>query len=173
MRLTQRIIAMFVVMGMSLVPQLVFAGADTHFPADWKKWKPLNTVMSQVGGLPGCDADVSSLPAIYQETVATYCALRPEGPGKAQVLVKPASVDAYTARKGKYANGENFILHLKDLKVIFVTGHKGGTPIYGAYTEDGQDITAASGPLATKTCMTCHSGFTAFCSNGQCGRVIK
>ncbi|GJL56209.1 MAG: hypothetical protein NPIRA02_33410 [Nitrospirales bacterium] len=172
MRLRKTLTALGIMMGMALVSYQGFA-ADATFPSDWKTWKPVTTAVSQIGGLPGCDADVSGLPPIYQETVATYCAIRPEGPGKAQVLVKPDSLDAYKTRSGKYAKGENFILHLSELKVLFVTGHQGGAPVYGVYTEDGKNITTPTGPLSTKTCITCHSGFTAFCNNGQCGRVMK
>ena len=62
-------------------------------------------------------------------------------------------------------------VHLKDLKVLFVTAIKGGQPAYGVFTEDGKDIAAGdpSSPLATKTCVTCHTGYQAFCINGQCG----
>lgn len=55
------------------------------------------------------------------------------------------------------------------MKVLFVTGYKGGMPAYGIFTEDGKDIAAADGPLAIDTCTSCHTGYQAFCKNGQCG----
>ena len=48
-----------------------FAGANTPFPADWKSWAPMNTTLTGIGALPGCEADVSKLPPIYQKTVET------------------------------------------------------------------------------------------------------
>lgn len=143
-------------------------GSATPFPADWKTWTPMNTTLAVMGALPDCAADVSKLPPIYQKTVKTYCSVKTGGPGKVEVLVKPGAAEGFATRSGKFADGSNMILHLKDMKVLFVTGHKGGTPLYGVFTEEGKDITAASGPLAAATCTTCHSGYQAFCKGGQC-----
>ncbi|HHL40151.1 MAG TPA: hypothetical protein ENJ37_06565 [Deltaproteobacteria bacterium] len=145
------------------------AASETSFPSDWQNWTSISTTLTKIGALPGCDADVSSLPPIYQETVETYCGVRPGGPGKVAVLVRPGAVGAYKARSGGFGDGPNMILHLKDLKLLFVTGHKGGKAVYGVYSEDGKDMAAASGGLAPNTCRTCHSGYKAFCVNGQCG----
>lgn len=162
-----------VAMGMFLVGGMANAASDTPFPTDWKKWDSVSTVLTKIGALPGCDANVSTLPPIYQETVSTYCGVRQGGPGKVAVLVKPAAKKDYATRVGKYKDGSNMILHLKDMKVLFVTGHKGGKVKYGVFTEDGKDITAASGALSKETCMACHTGYTAFCINGQCGTLSK
>lgn len=149
------------------------AASEVSFPADWQKWNSVSTTLTKIGALPGCDANVSALPPIYQETVATYCNVKQGGPGKVAVLVNPAAKGGYDARSGKMLEGPAMVLHLKDMKVLFVTGYKGGKPQYGAYTEDGKDISAASGPLNNETCRNCHTGYTAFCVNGQCGKVAK
>jgi hypothetical protein len=139
-------------------------------PDDWAKWTVVKTPLMEAGGaLPACDANVSSLPPIYQETVKTYCGVKPGGPGKVAILVRPDVMKAYTARDGKFPDGANMILHLKDMKAIFLTSHSGGKPVYSVHTEDGKDVTAASGPLAAATCLTCHTGYQAFCVGGQCG----
>lgn len=152
---------------------LFFAVAQVQaadLPGDWAKWTSVKTPLMEAGGaLPDCNANVSSLPTIYQETVKTYCGVKPGGPGAVAILVKPAAMAAYTTRDGKLPDGANMILHLKDMKAIFLTTHKGGTPSYSVHTEDGKDVTAASGPLAAQTCVTCHTGYQAFCKNGQCG----
>lgn len=149
------------------------AVSDAPYPADWKSWTPVNTALTQIGALPDCKADVSKMPPIYQKTVETYCAVKAGGPGKVAILVKPESVAAYQARTGKLPDGSNLILHLKDMKVLFVTAHKDGKPVYGVYTEDGKDIAAASGPLAPSTCVACHTGYQSFCKGGQCGVAKK
>ncbi|MBF0273957.1 MAG: hypothetical protein HQK84_01865 [Nitrospinae bacterium] len=146
---------------------------DIAFPADWKDWNSVSTTLTGIGALPGCDADVSSLPPIYQETVATYCAVKEGGPGAVAVLVNPADADAYKNRNGKFSDGPSMILHLKDMKILFVSGHAGGQAVYGVFTEDGKEITAPEGPLAASTCTNCHTGYTAFCLNGQCGTQNK
>lgn len=150
---------------------LLFACASqaAELPADWSKWTSVKTTLTGIGALPGCDANVAALPPIYQETVKTYCGTRPGGPGKVAVLVRPEVMDAYSARNGKFPDGANMILHLKDMKAIFLTTHKGGKPVYSVHTEDGKDATAPNGPLAAATCNTCHTGYQAFCKGGQCG----
>lgn len=159
------------VLSQFLVYSSVQAGSEVSYPADWKSWTSVSTILTKIGALPGCDADVKSFPLIYQETVSTYCALRKDGPGKVEILVKPSVVDTFKARNGKFQDGSNMILHLKDMKALFISGHKDGNAVYAVYTEDGKDITAASGPLAASTCRTCHTGYSAFCINGQCGKI--
>lgn len=152
---------------------LMFAAFQVNaasLPADWASWTVVKTPLMEAGGaLPGCDANVSSLPPIYQETVKTYCGVKPGGPGKVAILVRPDVMKSYAARDGKMPDGANMILHLKDMKAIFLTTHVGGKPTYSVHTEDGKDVTSASGPLAASTCVTCHTGYQAFCVGGQCG----
>lgn len=149
--------------------QFASAAGETPFPADWKSWTSVTTTLTTIGALPGCDADVSSFPPIYQETVETYCPVRPEGPGAVAVLVKPDALASYKVRDGKLVEGSNMILHLKDLQLLFVTGHKNGAPAYAVFKEDGTDATGADGILSANTCRVCHTGYGAFCNNGQCG----
>ena len=63
------------------------------------------------------------------------------------------------------------ILHLKELGLLFVTGHAGGEAKYAVYKEDGTDLTDPDPDsiLGVNTCRNCHSGYEAFCVNGQCG----
>lgn len=138
-------------------------------PADWAKWHSVSTPLTAIGALPDCKANVSSLPPIYQETVKIYCGVRAGGPGKVGILVRPEAMKAFSARDGKFPEGANMILHLKDMKALFVTTYVGGKPTYNVFTEDGKDATAASGPLSAAVCNTCHTGYQAFCKNGQCG----
>jgi len=149
-----------------VVATSLFGASEAKFPANWKSFTNMTTPLTKIGALPGCDADVSSLPPIYQETVATYCAIKPGGPGAVEVLTNdPAS---FKARNGKYKNGTYSILHLKDLKVLFVTEWENNKPLYGTFTEDGKDVAQGKG-LTPKDCRTCHTGYEAFCVNGQCG----
>ncbi|NOQ29901.1 MAG: hypothetical protein GQ570_02135 [Helicobacteraceae bacterium] len=150
-----------------------FAASETKFPANWKEFTVVNTTLADIGGaLPDCSADVSAFPAIYQETIATYCAVKPGGPGAVEIIV--SDVVAYTKRDGKTPNGVVEILHLKDLKLLFVTEWIAGKPMYGIFTEDGTDAANAVGTgLNPQDCRTCHTGYEAFCINGQCGKKTK
>lgn len=152
-----------------------FAGGETSYPSDWQSWTSVSTPLTGIGALPGCEADVSSLPPIYQETVETYCGVRPEGPGAVAILVKPSELASFQAKDGKMKDGPTMILHLKDMKLLFVTGYKTGHVGYSVFKEDGTDITAAdpSSALSANACRTCHSGYEAFCTNGQCATASK
>ncbi|MEG3639093.1 hypothetical protein [Magnetococcus sp. PR-3] len=141
------------------------------FPADWASWHQATTPLTQIGALPGCEADVSAFPPIYQETVATYCNVKPGGPGKVGILISPTAMDAFKSRQGGFKDGPQMILHLQDLKVLFLTYYQNGQAEYAVFTEDGKDITAASGPLSAETCKVCHTGYEAFCVHGQCGQA--
>jgi hypothetical protein len=158
-----------------LLAVYAFGASETKFPADWKSYVEIKTPLSTVGGaLPDCSADVSTLPKIYQETVATYCNIKPGGPGKAIVIVSKGAQSVYKTRDGKYKDGDVTILHLQDIKALFVTEYKDGKPLYGVYTEDGQDIAGKSGSgLNPQDCRMCHTGYEAWCVNGQCGKEVK
>ncbi len=147
------------------------AGSEAPYPSEWKTFVSVTTPLMQAGGaLPGCDADVSSLPKVYQETVATYCAVKEGGPGAVEILVSPDAIDTYKARDGKFHEGDTLILHLKELQALFVTTYKGGKPLYSVYDESGKDIASAEGSgLHPNDCRTCHTGYEAFGVNGQMG----
>jgi len=138
-------------------------------PDNWQSWTPMSTPLAKIGAIPGCDADVSTLPPIYQETVATYCAVKQGGPGKIAILVNPDAISSYKERNGKFGNGVNMLLYLKDMKLLFATFYQNGKPGYAVFTEEGKEITPPNGPLSSETCINCHTGYQAFCVNGQCG----
>jgi len=147
----------------------LFAKSESVFPSDWKNFESITTPLSTIGALPDCNADVSSLPLIYQETVTTYCAVKPGGPGAVEILVNKTGKEAFVKRNGHYPDNATFILHLKDLKVLFVTTYHANKPMYSIYTEDGTDAANVPGSgLNPNDCRTCHTGYGAFCINGQC-----
>ncbi|MGE0174895.1 MAG: hypothetical protein AB7T49_19035 [Oligoflexales bacterium] len=155
---------------LAILLSLFAIGANAaELPKDWKTWKSVKTPLVEVGAVPDCKADVSKLPTIYQKTVATYCNLRPQGPGKVQVLVKPDQIDAYKARNGSFKDGAATALYFPEIKAMLLTSYKGGQPVYSVHQEDGKDITAASGALSVQACTECHTGYAAFCKGGQCG----
>lgn len=158
-----------------LIGIYAFATSEAKLPADWSSYVEIKTPVATIGGaLPGCSANVSTLPKIYQETVATYCNIKDGGPGKVSVLVKPSAVDSYTKRDGSYKDGDVLLFHLKDIKALFVTEYKNKLPLYGVYTEDGKDISGAKGSgLNPQDCRVCHTGYESWCMNGQCGKVVK
>lgn len=144
---------------------------DVAFPADWAKWNKQKTKLSGLNALPSCDGEnvaVSQFPQVYQKVVETYCGLKANGPGRVDILVNPAAQKNYDARDGKMPDGVNMILRFDAVKLLLVTAHQGGKPVYAVFTETGEKVVTA-GPLSVETCQNCHTGFQAFCKNGQCG----
>ncbi|MDH4215958.1 MAG: hypothetical protein OEV26_00740 [Gallionella sp.] len=159
------------------VVTIVFSSAsvyaeDVPFPADWAKWNKMKTKLSALNALPSCDGEnaaVSQFPQIYQKVVETYCGLKANGPGRVDILVNPAAQKNYDARDGKMPEGVNMVLRFDAVKLLLVTAHKGGKPMYAVFTEAGERV-VTKGPLSVDTCENCHTGYQAFCVNGQCGR---
>lgn len=144
---------------------------DVAFPADWAKWNKQKTKLSGLNALPSCDGEnvaVSQFPQIYQKVVEIYCGLKANGPGRVDILVNPAVQKNYDARDGKMPDGVNMVLRFDAVKLLLVTAHQGGKPVYAVFTETGEKV-VTSGPLSVETCQTCHTGYQAFCKNGQCG----
>jgi len=166
-----KILAVFILFILTIFHNVSFA--ETGSISGWQNWTPVITPGVKMGYIPDCSADVSHLPDIYQDMIATYCSVKPEGPGKFRVLVKPSMIESFKAKNGQFEDGYNLILHLMDLKVLFVTSHLNGKPNYNVFLEDGTKITKEAGPLSAKTCSECHSGFKTFCIAGQCGKFLK
>jgi hypothetical protein len=155
--------------GLSAVAAATFINAANEgaFPSDWNSFQKIGTTLTKVGGsLPGCDADVSGLPPIYQETISTYCAIKDGGPGKVSTLSKlPRNFE-----KGIHTAEDVNILHLEDLKVLFVTTYVNGDPEYSTWGEDGTDMSELGAPgLAPNDCRMCHTGYEAYSNHGQVG----
>ena len=153
----------------------LFGASETKFPSHWKEFSVVDTPFSTVvGNIPSCDVDVSDMPPIYQETVAIYCSATSKGAGDVEILVNDMAKRSYAKRDGSYPNGSVMILHLKSLKTLFVTSYKNNKPYYGIYTEKGKDISSTVGSgFNPHDCRTCHTGYGAFCLNGQCGTLKK
>ena len=82
------------VAGLFIYSSSSFAGGEASYPSDWQSWTSVSSPLAGLGALPGCDADVSTLPPIYQETVEIYCGVQPQGPGAVEILVKPSELDS-------------------------------------------------------------------------------
>lgn len=151
-------------------PLVSFAESTAGLPTDWQTWTKVNSPLVKVGAIPDCAADVSSLPPIYQETVATYCSVKPGGPGKVSVLVRPSMFDTYKKRQGGFSDGIQMLLHLEDMQLFFATEFKNGQPVYSVYKQTGELVKVEAGHvLASEKCMECHTGYSAYCVAGQCG----
>jgi hypothetical protein len=94
-----------------------------------------------------------------------------DGPGKVAILIDKDSQNTYDERTGKFTQETSVILWLKELKVLFVTQYNDKQEaIYGVYSEDGRDLSGEfDSGFHPEDCRTCHTGYSTFCINGQCG----
>ena len=151
----------FIVISISL-----YAGSEASFPKEWQSFEKASTLLSKSAKIPNCDADISNLAPIYQEMIYTYCEI---GSGVVEILISPKAKQSFSRRDGKYPDGAELILHLKAIKTLFVTTFKDNKPFYSIYKEDGSDVSSSAGTgLNPNDCRSCHTGYSAFCLNGQC-----
>ncbi len=142
------------------------AASEALFPEGWQDWPVVSsgTILGQSTPVP------DSVPVILRETVQTYNWIN-DGKGSAyNVRINPAQMEAYKARSGKFADGPTGVLELVDIKALLVTDSLLGEPLYGVYTFDGTDISAAHPSLGLDTCTTCHTGYNDYCVAGICSK---
>ncbi len=155
-------ILLFIVISSSFL----HAQSESSFPKEWQNYESRETFLTSLKSIPKCDADISDLSPIYQEMVYTYCN---KGSGEISIFVSPNAKKSFTDREGVYPDGAQLILHLKDQKILFVTTYKNNKPFYSIYKEDGSDVSTATGTgFNPNDCRSCHTGYSAFCLNGQC-----
>jgi len=155
---------------MVILPLHLFAMQVADYPADWKSYSKVNTKLAQMGFLPDCKASKAGLDEIFAETVNTYCGVAEKGPGRVEVLVN--NITEFENKNGKYSNNTNFILHLIDMKLLFVTSYADGKIRYGVYTEEGKMVKGKrKSGLHPRDCRSCHNLYKDDCYYGQCGNL--
>jgi len=158
------------------------ASSEASYPFDWKKYTQVKTpLVKEKGAIGGCEEDIKSLPEHYKELFSTYCGVTPEGLGKIEVLVKPSTLPVYEAFTGDFDSNDSMVMHLKDLKLLFVTEYEklpkrrfgkrkfNSKPLYGIYDEEGNEMAGAPGSgINPGDCRKCHSSSGI---NGQMGKI--
>jgi len=163
------------------------ASSDAAYPADWKTYKSVETPLIKGGAvLPGCkDKDaIKALPKEYNKFVKQYCKVTKDGLGEVEVLVKPSALETYKTASQQYEKDDFLILHIKEHKLLFVTGFETKPkpifgeheikqqPVYGVYDEEGVDKSGAPGSGIHPTdCKKCHDSYGELNANGQIGRI--
>ncbi|MDQ1339725.1 MAG: hypothetical protein QG567_878 [Campylobacterota bacterium] len=173
----------FLSLALVSLASFALASSQAPFPTDWKKFTPVQTPLMKEGGkIPKCGEEVKNLPEHYKGLMSTYCAVTPDGLGSVQALVSPSAVATYEAFSGKYEGNESMVMHLKDLKILFVMTYESlpkrrygkpkfqSKPLYGVYDEDGKDVAGALGSgIHPNDCISCHSSSDGI--NGQMGKI--
>ena len=140
--------------------QSLYAESDASFPDDWESW----TVFSE-GAIPGSAVPVGDdLPAIVAETFKTYNWVNEGHGSEYELRFNPEK----KGQKPNFDDGGTAVLNLTDIKVLLVTEHFLGDPVYGAFTYDGKDISDAHPSLSVDACVACHTGYGEACVNGIC-----
>ena len=149
------------VLGMAIT---LHAASDASFPTGWENWP-----ITKSGAIPSNQTPIpANAPPIVKETVKTYNWIQ-DGKGSAyNVRINPAQKAAQAEGKGNYDDKPTGVLELTDIKVLLVTEHLLGEPMYGVFTYDGKDISEAHPSLNPSTCTTCHTGYGEACVVGIC-----
>jgi hypothetical protein len=151
-----------------VLPLLLFAGRVAEYPIDWKSFEKVDTELNKIGVLPNCKADISKYTPIIRDTIKTYCGVHENGPGRVEILVN--NVTEFSNKNAEYSEDTKFILHLIDMKLLFVTSYEHGKINYGVYTEEGKMVKGKrKSGLNPRDCKSCHNLYKDYCYYGQCG----
>lgn len=160
---------------MKKVALLSFAVAFLAFTAEvavagnyWDNW-PKGQAK---GAVPPCGTQVVPLgfDDILQDTVDTYCALKP---GLYTSYINPNAMNVYQTKGSNYPDGKTAILEFKDIGVAFATDFKNGKPVYDVIIiETGKSAASneAEHPLNPATCAACHISYDNLCPGWVCGK---
>lgn len=158
--------ALFATVMMLGITASAWAASDALYPQGWEDWPVVSsgTILGQSTPVP------ETVPVIVRETVQTYNWIN-DGKGSAyNVRIHPDQMEAYRAGTGDFADGPTGVLELVEIKALLVTDSLLGEPLYGVYTFDGDDISAAHPSLSLDTCQTCHTGYNDYCVSGICSK---
>lgn len=131
------------------------APAAAAGPANyWDGW----TKTISLDMFPDCGVNVLGAGGddILQQTVDTYCAVKPGG---YIGYVNPKVMDIYKKKGNKYPDGKLSVLVFKKIGATFTTDIVNGQPVYDVVAiADGKSIASKDKghPLNPETCATCH-----------------
>lgn len=140
--------AFVALIGLLLGPAAHAAIPEAAYPPDWRSWPVVKE-----GRIPAQDESLADLPPIVRQTFRTYSWVN-DGRGS------PYAIRMHPDKKGgkDYGSGPTAVFQIKELGVIFVTGHlRGVVSVYGVYTADGKDLSGSHPSLKTKVCRSCHA----------------
>lgn len=137
------------------------AESVAKFPSGWESWPVHHT-----GAIPPKGAVIpKDLHEAFQSTFRAYNWLN-DGKGAAYTVRMAPSIIAID--RNVLPDGLTGVLEITALKILLVTEHRGGKPVYGAYAFDGTDLSNAHPTVAAKFCNACHDSYRDVCVNGVC-----
>lgn len=143
------------------VSTLARAQSVAPFPIGWDTWPIHHT-----GAIPPKGTAIPvDLPEAFQSTFRAYNWVN-EGNGAAYNIRMATRVIGLD--RNALPDGSTGVLELPALKVLLVTEHRGGKPIYGAYAYDGTDVSGLHPSLAAKFCNACHASYKEICVASVC-----
>lgn len=137
------------------------ADSVAAFPTGWETWPVHHT-----GAIPPKGTVVpTDLHEAFQSTFRAYNWLN-EGKGAAYNIRMATPIIGI--ERNALPDGLTGVLELPAQKILLVTEHRGGKPVYGAYGYDGTDLSGAHPTVAAKFCNACHASYPDVCVNGVC-----
>jgi hypothetical protein len=152
-----------------VVPILFIAVAGTppraqsvaQFPTGWDGW-PIH----HAGTIPPKGTPIPvDLPEAFQ---ATFRAYNWVNDGKGALYNIRMATRIIGLDREALPDGATGVLELPELKVLLVTEHRDGKPLYGAYAYDGTDVSGLHPSLAAKFCNACHAPYKKIYVAGVC-----
>ncbi len=156
-----RLIAAAVVMVTISVGGTARAESVAEFPSGWETWPIHHTGVIPPKGT----AIPEDLHQAFQSTFRAYNWLN-DGKGAAYRVRMATPIIG--AERTSVPDGPTGVLEVPALKILLVTEHRDGKPVYGAYAFDGTDLSNAHPTVAAKFCNACHESYPDVCVNGIC-----
>jgi hypothetical protein len=139
----------------------VRAESVAAFPTGWESWPIHHT-----GTIPPKGVAIPvDLPEAFQSTFRAYNWVN-DGKGAAYNIRMATSIIGI--ERTALPDGPTGVLEIPAMKVLLVTEHRGGKPVYGAYSYDGADVSSAHPTISAKFCNACHISYPEVCVNGVC-----
>jgi hypothetical protein len=146
---------------MMIVSVSARAESVAGFPTGWESWPIHHT-----GTIPPKGTVVPvDLPEAFQSTFRAYNWVN-EGGGAAYNVRMATPVIGI--ERNALPDGLTGVLEIPVMKILLVTEHREGKPVYGAYGYDGADLSGAHPTVSAKFCNACHESYPKVCVNGVC-----
>lgn len=146
---------------MMMVSGVARAQSVANFPSGWDSW-PIH----HSGAIPSRGTAIPS--DLHQAFQSTFRAYNWVNDGKGAPYNIRMATPVIGVEREALPDGMTGVLELPTLKILLVTEHRGGKPVYGAYAFDGTDLSKAHPTVAAKFCNACHESYPDVCVNGVC-----
>lgn len=150
-------------LGVCVSMNQVWGFSEADYPDKWAKWPILAEGIITPKNVPV----PKGVKDVKKEFFKVYSWLNKGKGEKYRIRQRPNST-VKTGEGIEYKDGPNLVLELMDSKMIFVTEHISNDPLYGIFTNKGDDLEGEAKTLKLEFCEACHSWYKDACVAGVC-----